>query len=211
MRGLAEPRAELRDEPRLADAGLADDQRELALAVARALPAPPEEIELLLPPHEPRRRSRASPPAAACAHDVVERDRGRNAPERVRALVLGDEEARDLPLHGRSDENGSRFGEGLDARGDVRRLAEDLACRVDHDGTGVEADARGELGWPALVSGVELGERPLDRERGAHRPFGVVLLRMGIAEQRHQPVAEFLEQVPAERPSPPPRPRRDRS
>ena len=194
MRGLAEPRAELRDEPRLADAGLADDQRELALAVARALPAPPEEIELLLPPHEPSRRSHASPPASACAHDAVERDWGRNAPERVRALVLGDEEARDLPLHGRSDDNGSRFGEGLDARGDVRRLAEDLAYRVDHDGTGVEADARGELRLAgSRVTGVELGKRPLDRERGAHRPFGVVLLRMGIAEQRHQPVAEFLE------------------
>ena len=86
----------------------------------------------------------------------------------MRTLVLGDEEARDLPLHCRSHENGSRFGEGLDARGDVRRLAEHLAGRVDHDEAGVEADARGELGRAgSRVAGVKIGERALDSERGA--------------------------------------------
>jgi hypothetical protein len=30
----------------------------------------------------------------------------------------------------------------------------------------------------------------LDRERRPHGPFGVVLLRVRVAEQRHQPVAE---------------------
>ena len=42
----------LLDQPRLADAGLADDQRELALALTRAIPAPGEKIEFLLAPHE---------------------------------------------------------------------------------------------------------------------------------------------------------------
>ena len=43
VRRLAERRAELLDEPRLADAGLADDQYELALAIARPLPAPAQQ------------------------------------------------------------------------------------------------------------------------------------------------------------------------
>ena len=48
------------------------------------------------------------------------------------------------------------------------------------------------------VPGVEFGERALDRERGAHRALGVVLLRLRIAEEGHQPVAELLEHMAAE-------------
>ena len=116
----------------------------------------------------------------------------------MRALVLGDEEARDLPLHRRSHKNGSRFGEGLDARGDVRRLAEHLAGRVDQDRAGVEADARGELGRAGSpVAGVKISERALDSERGAQRPLCVVLLGRRVAEERHQPVAEFFQHMAA--------------
>ena len=50
----------------------------------------------------------------------------------------------------------------------------------------------------AGVPGVEFGERPLDGERGAHRALGVVLLRLRIAEQGHQPVAELLQHMAAE-------------
>ena len=66
LRGLAEPRAELLDEPRLADAGLADHERELPLALPGALPPPPEEIRSPLAPHEPNwgPRTRAPPPLA---------------------------------------------------------------------------------------------------------------------------------------------------
>ena len=48
------------------------------------------------------------------------------------------------------------------------------------------------------VPGVEVGERALDRERRPHRAFGVVLLRVRIAEQRHQPVAELLQHMAAQ-------------
>jgi hypothetical protein len=44
---------------------------------------------------------------------------------------------------------------------------------------------------------VELVKRSLDRERRPHRAFGVVLLRLRIAEERHQPVAEPLQHMPA--------------
>ena len=47
------------------------------------------------------------------------------------------------------------------------------------------------------VSGVEVGERALDGERGPHGALGVVLLRLRIAEQRHQPVAELLQHMAA--------------
>ena len=64
----AKRRAKLLHKTRLADARLADDERELARAIARPLPAPAQQVELLLAPDErgerpragaPRRRSRA--------------------------------------------------------------------------------------------------------------------------------------------------------
>ena len=61
-----------------------------------------------------------------------------------------------------------------------------------------EADARGKLRRaPACVAGVELGERALDGERGAHRTLGIILLRLRITEERHQTVAEFLKHMAA--------------
>ena len=50
----------------------------------------------------------------------------------------------------------------------------------------------------ADVPGVEVCERPLDGERGAHGALGVVLLCLRIAEEGHQPIAEFLQNVAAE-------------
>ena len=52
VRRLAEAAVKLLHQPRLAQARLADDQRELALAFTRAIPAPGEKIELLLTPDE---------------------------------------------------------------------------------------------------------------------------------------------------------------
>ena len=47
------------------------------------------------------------------------------------------------------------------------------------------------------VPGVEVGKRALDGERGPHSALGVVLLRLRIAEQRHQPVAELFQHMAA--------------
>ena len=54
VRRLREPRMELLDEPRLAEAGLADDQHELAFARASALPAARQQSQFLLAPDERR-------------------------------------------------------------------------------------------------------------------------------------------------------------
>ena len=117
----------------------------------------------------------------------------------MRALVLDDEQPGRLPQHARGDEHRPRFGRGLDPRRDVRRLAEHFAGGVDHDGAAFEADAGGKLGRARSgVPGVEAGERALDGERRAHRALGVVLLRLRIAEQGHQPVAELFQHMAAE-------------
>ena len=55
--------------------------------------------------------------------------------------------------------------------------------------------ARARLSRRSLA--LEFAKRPQDRERRAHRTFGVVLLRLGVAEQRHQPVAELLQHMTA--------------
>ena len=52
MRRLAELQTKLFDEARLADAGFPDHERELALAFRRPLPAPTQEVKLLLAPNQ---------------------------------------------------------------------------------------------------------------------------------------------------------------
>ena len=54
MRRLSQLRMELLDEPRLAEAGLADDQNELSFASPRTLPAAREHAQFLLAADERR-------------------------------------------------------------------------------------------------------------------------------------------------------------
>jgi hypothetical protein len=56
----------------------------------------------------------------------------------------------------------------------------------------VDADPSRKCFVAAGVLAVQLIERTLDRERRPQRPLRVILLRHGIAEQRHQPVAELV-------------------
>jgi hypothetical protein len=115
------------------------------------------------------------------------------------AAVLDDEQARDLALHARGDQHRSRLGEGLHARGDIGRIAENLARGIHHDRPGRNSNARDEFGADgAEVLAVQLGERQLDSEGGANGAFGIVFLRDRMAEQRHDPVAEFFRDMPAQ-------------
>jgi hypothetical protein len=87
----------------------------------------------------------------------------RHTLEFVRALVLRDEQPSDLPLHRGGDEHRAGLGRGLHARRDIGRFAEHFARSVDHDGSGIESNAGGELrGAFACVSGVDLRESALD-------------------------------------------------
>ena len=88
---------ELLDKPRLAEAGIAYDQSELAFARASALPAAHKQAQFLFATNERRERPRAAPsPAAARANDAEELDGLGHALVRARALLLGDEEPSDL-------------------------------------------------------------------------------------------------------------------
>src|SRR3984957_14465932 len=101
---LPKPCAKLFDEARLADAGFADDQHELSFAGARAFPAAVDHTKVLRTADERREEPRALPPASAAhAQNAIERNWRRRALELVRAPVLNDEQAGDLPLDGRRD------------------------------------------------------------------------------------------------------------
>ena len=116
----------------------------------------------------------------------------------MRALLLDDEEPSYLALHVSRDQDRPWLSRSLDARRKVRRVAEHLPRCVDHNLPGIKADPHGKLRRAfAGVSGVDFDKRALDRKCGAHRALGVVLLRVRIAEQRHQPVAELFQHVAA--------------
>ena len=196
----AEPRAELLDEPRLADAGLADDEHELALACPRALPAAREQAELLLATDERRQRPRAAPSAAAArAHDA---DRARPAPATPLSSRAPLSSATKRPATWRctsavtSTEPGSATAWTRAATfGASPNTSPVASTTTGPDSRPMRAASSGA---PLRgVPGVEVGERALDRERGPHRALGVVLLRLRIAEERHQPVAELLQHMAA--------------
>jgi hypothetical protein len=174
-------------EPRLAQARFAHDQHELTFACPSALPSACEQAQFLLAPDEERQRPRAAPStAAARANDSEELDRLGNAFEFARGLRLGDEEPRDLALDVHGNEHRARLGSGLHAGGDVRRVAKHLAGRLHDHRPAFDPDPRRKLRRVfAAVLGVDLRESALDRKRCPHRALRVVLLRLGIAEQRH--------------------------
>jgi hypothetical protein len=169
-------------------------------SLARALPAAREQRELLLAADKRRQGARPTAPAAAAgANDTKELNPLSHASERPRAFVLGDEQPGRLPQHARGDEHHPRFGRSLHTRRDVRSFAEDFAGRLHYNRPGLKTDARHKLRRAAAgVASVEVGEPALDREGCAHCPLGVILLRLRVAKEGHQPVAELLQHVAAE-------------
>ncbi len=113
-------------------------------------------------------------------------------------MVLDDKQASDLSPHGRRDQQRSRLGRALHARGDVRSVAEHLARGIDDHGPAVEPDTGGEGRQVASgVRRIQVFERAEDNQAGASRAFRVILLRPRISEQRHEPVAQLLRDMAA--------------
>src|SRR6516164_4585054 len=90
---VAELPSKLLDQPRLADAGLADNHHELPFPRSGAFPAAGQDADVLFAANERREKPGALPAAsAAYAQYPIERHWRRDALELVRALVLDDEE-----------------------------------------------------------------------------------------------------------------------
>ena len=187
------------DQARFAQARLADDQHQLALALTRPLPAPHQHGDFLVPTD--KRREIALPGTAAAAtraNEPEQRGRFGHPFERVRAALFRNKQPGDLTLHPRRDQDRARLGQRLHPRGDVGDVAINLAARIEDGGAGFEADTGDEfwLGRSGVLA-IEFGQGALDRKRRACRALGVVLMRQRIAEQAHQPVAEFFRDMAA--------------
>ena len=110
----------------------------------------------------------------------------------MRAALFGDEQPGDLALHLRRGQFCSRPPAPAPRR-NVGGVTEDFAGSIHHHRTGFEANAGGKCRLARTgILAVQLGERALDRQSGAHRAFGIVLLRHRITEQDISPSPNFL-------------------
>ena len=194
MRRLAQSGVKFLDQAGFTQPWLAEDQHQLPITLPRPLPASHEHGYFLVATDEWCEMALPSAASSAArADEAKQRHRLRYPLEVVAAALLGHEQPRDLALHPRRGHDRTRFGERLGTRRDIRHLAEYLTRRVDHHRSGVDGDACGERWFAsAFVLAILLSERALYRECRPHGPLGIVLLCQGIAEQRHQPIAEFL-------------------
>ncbi len=201
--------AHLPDEPGLADPGLAHDGDDRAAALDERVHRPLEHGELEVA----AQRSAGSAAAASASRTRETRKtsmRLAHALEVLRAELLEVEARLDLTLRRRADEDAALAGELLEARGDVDGVAKGVQGVVavvavlldaDDDRARVHTDAdreRNAVGRLDLLR--VLGERALDRERGAEGPLGVVLVRDGDAEERQHLVADELRHGAVEAP-----------
>jgi hypothetical protein len=88
-----------------------------------------------------------------------------------------------------ADDDGVRRREGLEARGLVRRRADDLLA-VEHDEAGVHGDPHVQAARVRL-------DRADDVQAAEDRAAGVVLVHPGVAEADQQPVALAVLDEPA--------------
>ncbi len=179
------------EDTRLADTGLAGEQHHLAVTLTGELPAPHQQTDLLLAPHERRdaayRRGLEAALGVALAEHPPGLQRLGHAPQVQidERLVL--EQPTDQLVGARRDHERAGLRGVLQAGGEIRRLSDDGAflrgaladdLAGDHEpGGDAHAHGDGEAG-----SGLEVRGRLHDAEPGAHRAFRVVLVRLGIAE-----------------------------
>ena len=168
------------DERRFADARLAADEDDLAVALLLGLlPGPAQETDLLVTADEGEIRGRGfklSLFLLAQARDAPDLDRLGDAFERMCAETLAGEDVAEEIARGGADQDGVGAGEGLQAGGEVGRFADDglLArgtfadCLADDDESARDTNARGEAGPVAARDpGAERRQRVEDCEARA--------------------------------------------
>jgi hypothetical protein len=200
------------NERRFADAWLAADENDLAVALFLGLlPGSAQQSDFLVTADQREIRLRGfklSVLFLSQAGDAPDLDR--LAFECMRAEALASEDIADEIVRGGADQNGVGTGEGLQTGGEVGRVADDrLLARgafadrlADHDEPARDADAYGEVRPVAAAGspGVERRQRVEDREAGAHRALGVLLLRIWVAEINQNAIAHELGDIAVEAP-----------
>jgi hypothetical protein len=189
---------EMRRKPRLADAGLAANQHDLALAAPGPLLALGQALEFMLAADEPGEARGAVGFEAARERrwTLHHRDFDRLAEslDRTRAEFAQLKQIAEQPARRGRDDDGAGFGEGLHPRRKVRRLANHLEparsalCDeiADDDEPGRNPDPHLEPQTRLHVDGLDRGG---DLEPGANRALGIVLVSGWIAEIGQDAVA----------------------
>ena len=186
-------------ETRLADPGLATDQHHLPFASGGTAPAAQKKLDLLLPLDErgQRRRAQRLEPAqnAAFTNDAPGALRLGETRELLRSEILDLEERTDLPPRTVTNHECARLGQRLQPGGEVRGLADHSAflrrTRADQisDHNEAAGDAKPHAQRFRCCQRVDCVD---DGEPRSHRPFGVVLMRLRIAEIDQHPVTHVL-------------------
>ena len=151
-----------RREPRFADAGLAGEQHHLTFAGLCLRPAPQQQFEFFFPPDERGQAARVQRLEAAFHRTRPQRRPGSHRPgdalEVLGPEVLQLEQIAEQLSRALGDDDRVRLGDPLQARREVRRLADDAALLrlprsdqvADHDQPGRNADAG--LQWSCATS-----------------------------------------------------------
>jgi hypothetical protein len=103
-------------------------------------------------------------------------------------------------MRGGGDQNRVRLSDRLHARGDIRRVAEYVGvftgAHAHHHRPRMDPDPRRQLCAPGLL--VELRDIVDNRQAGTRGTLRVVVVGLGIAEERHNAVTKVLGDVAAE-------------
>ena len=187
-----------RGQPRLANARLANDQNDLPLALPRQFFAAEQKFDFPLPTHEVREVTGAGVKAAfrvGLADHRPGSDRVVVALEGLRPEIAELEQLSDQPPCGGCDHQRAGFRQALDSIGEIRRIADDGAFLRHAGANQVAHDHRaGRYPHPGrqrfAVWRPQLTDRGKHLEPGAHRAFGVVLVRARVAEINQYAIAQ---------------------
>jgi hypothetical protein len=192
---------EFLDQARLPDSWLTHHQHELALAVARMLPATQKQAHIVFAPNERRQGARRATGRVSAHHRRSDGPRELNrildALKLMRAAIFDYEQSRNELVHCRGNHNRIGLCRRLHPQGDIRRITEYIsllaAATAHHDRTGLDPDANRQpqiaLNGKPSVQRIDVFH---DCEASADRAFGIILVGLRPAEVNHHPVDEVL-------------------
>ncbi len=191
MRLAADPFAQRGKYAGLADAGLARQQRDLSIALARVPPALHEQRRLVLAPdkggHRLRPRRLETAHVLSLAHDRPNANGSVETLEHLWSQEFEFERSAQEPLCRLRDHDAAGIGQNLQPRREVRRVADDAALArfalahqfADDDATGRDAGPNLQRRGAIMP---ERGDRVDQSQARARSALGIVLVSPGIAE-----------------------------